>query len=171
MAAIVAAVAGGSTAFANPAATGTVTYSGYMQLIMGNEIVSANVIGDVSLQVDFTDATLSGAADGFLGVTTDEAMIRQVVSYEGTIAISGGQIVEGDAGSADVSFLVNGDLDNGMTTFDIDGQLVGGINGANAEGLYAIGSNTGVHGSMDTVIDGVSGPTNIGIGTVSAVRQ
>lgn len=164
------ATTGSPTAFGVPAAVGSVTYDGYMQLIMGNATVSANVIGGATLQVNFDGGPVTGTATGFLGVTPDEAMVRQVVSYEGTISISGGGVTAAADGSADVSFQVNGALDNGVSTFGVDGSLVGGFYGDNAEGLYAIGSNTGVHGSMTTTIDGVAGAGNIGIGTVSAIR-
>lgn len=165
-----AATMGGATPFAAPAVAGSVTYDGYMQLIMGNATVAANVIGEASLQVDFAGGPITGSATAFLGVTPDEAMVRQVVSYEGTIDIFGGGVTEGADGSADINFQVDGLLDNGVNTFAVDGSLIGGFNGSNAEGLYAIGSNSGVHGLMDTVIDGVAGSANVGIGTVSATR-
>jgi len=166
-----AATNGLPTAFDSATVTGTVTYDGYMQLIMGNATVAANVIGDASLEVRFDGGPITGAATGFLGVTTDEAMVRQVVAYEGTIDIFGGGVVEGDDGSTDITFEVDGALDNGVNTFAVDGDMIGGFYGDGAEGLYAIGSNTGVHGTMGTEIDGVSGAGNVGIGTISAIRQ
>lgn len=166
-----AATEGGATAFDAPAVMGSVTYDGYMQLIMGNATVAANVIGEAVLQVGFDGGPVVGLATGFLGVTTDEAMLRQVVKYEGTINMSGGGVTAGADGSADIAFQVDGNLDNGVNTFSVNGSLVGGFYGEGAEGLYAIGSNTGIHGSMTTTIDGIAGPGNIGVGTVSAIRQ
>ena len=165
-----AATSGDVTPLGATVAMGSVTYEGYMQLIMGNASVSANVIGDAALQVSFDGGPVIGAADGFLGVTPDEAMVRQVVRYDGVINISGGQVTAGADSSADINFQVDGTLNNGVNTFAVDGTLEGGFFGDEAEGLYAIGSYTGVHGSMDTTIDGVAGLGNIGIGTVSAVK-
>ncbi|MDX8354586.1 hypothetical protein SLH47_19640 [Cognatiyoonia sp. IB215182] len=166
-----AATTGLPTAFDAAAVSGTVTYDGYMQLIMGNATVAANVIGDATLEVRFDGGPVTGSATGFLGVAPDEAMVRQVVAYEGTIDIFGGGVVEGDDGSTDITFEVDGQLDNGVNTFAVEGDLIGGFYGDGAEGLYAIGSNTGVHGTMTTEIDGLSGPGNVGIGTLSAIRQ
>lgn len=166
-----AATTGLPTAFDAAAVTGSVTYDGYMQLIMGNANVAANVTGDATLEVRFDGGPVTGSATGFLGVTPDEAMVRQVVAYEGTIDIFGGGTSEGSDGSTDITFEVDGTLDNGVNTFAVDGNLIGGFYGDGAEGLYAIGSNTGVHGAMTTRIDGVAGPGNVGIGTLSAIRQ
>ncbi|MEL6681372.1 MAG: hypothetical protein AAFQ09_01860 [Pseudomonadota bacterium] len=164
------ATTGAATPFAAPAVTGSVTYDGYMQLIMGNATIAANVIGTTSVQVSFDGGPVTGSAGNFLGVTPDEAMVRQVVAYEGTVDIFGGGVTEGQDGSTDISFQIDGALDNGVNTFAIDGTLVGGFYGSEAEGLYVIGSNTGVHGNINIAIDGASGTGTLGIGTVSAIK-
>ncbi|WP_341367455.1 hypothetical protein [Yoonia sp. BS5-3] len=159
-----AAVAGGGTPLPT---TGTVTYEGYMNLIVGNATVSANVIGAATVQASFASATLSGSATDFMGVAIDEYDTTQVAHYEGTITIDNGDIFAGTDGSADVDFDISGTLDNGLNLFAVDGNLVGGFNGTNADGLYALGSNTGVHGDIDATIDGAA--ATIGIATVSVV--
>ena len=166
-----AATTGLATPFMTPVTTGSATYDGYMRLIMGNTTVSANVIGNATLLVRFDGGAVNGTATDFLGVTLDEALFQQVVSYDGTIGISGGGVTVGTDGSADVSFDVDGQLINGVNTFAVDGALVGGFNGDGADGLYAIGSNSNLHGTMQVTIDGIAGPGNIGIGTVSGIRQ
>lgn len=166
-----AANTGQPTPFMAPVTTGSATYDGYMRLIMGNPTVSANVIGNATLLVRFDGGAVNGTATDFLGVTLDEAFFQQVVSYDGTIGISGGGVTVGADGFADISFDVDGQLNNGVNTFAVDGTLVGGFNGDGAEGLYAIGSNTNLHGTMQVTIDGIAGPSNIGIGTVSGIRQ
>lgn len=165
------ATTGPATPFMAPVTTGSATYDGYMRLIMGNTTVSANVIGNATLLVRFDGGTVNGTATDFLGVTLDEALFQQVVSYDGTVAISGGGVTVGADGSADISFDINGQLNNGVNTFAVDGTLVGGFNGDGAEGLYAIGSNSNLHGTMQVTIDGIAGPGNIGIATVSGIRQ
>lgn len=163
-----AAVAGGVTDLSMLPATGSVAYEGYMQLIMGNAAVSANVVGAANLQVNLANETILGQATGFLGVAKDNAGFNHVAHYGGVIQISGGDVALPDDS---VSIQINGALDNGLNNFDIDGTLIGGLYGADAEGLYAIGSNTGVHGDVETVIDGAAGPDNIGIAVVSALKQ
>lgn len=166
-----AATTGPATSFMAPVTTGSATYDGYMRLIMGNPTVSANVVGNATLLVRFDGGTVIGTATDFLGVTLDEALFQQVVSYDGTIGISGGGVTVGADGTADINFDVDGQLNNGVNTFAVDGTLVGGFNGDGAEGLYAIGSNSNLHGTMLVTIDGIAGPSNIGIGTVSGIRQ
>jgi len=162
------AVTGGLTELSMLPVSGLVTYDGYMQLIMGNAVVSANVVGDASLQVNLSDQAILGQATGFLGVAKDEAGFSHVAHYGGVIQVSGGNIsIEDDA----ISFDIAGELDNGLNTFGVDGTLVGGLYGADAEGLYAIGSYTRVHGDIETAIDGSAGPDNIGIAVVSTLKQ
>lgn len=162
-----AAVADDATVFATMPTLGVVTYQGYMNLIIGNASVSANVIGEATIQASFATTAISGSATHFLGVATDEYETNHVAHYDGTIAIVDGEIFAGTDGTADLDIQILGELDNGLNVFGVEGNLVGGFYGPNAEGLSALGSNTGIHGNITTTIDGVTG--TIGIATVSAV--
>ncbi len=167
----VAATDGSPEEFAAQPATGIVTYAGYMQLIMGNTTVSANVVGDTSLQVNLASETVTGSADGFIGVARDEFGTNRAAHYDGMITIANGVVVDNAAGTDTLGFGIDGTLDNGLNRFDISGNLVGTLYGSGAEGLHAIGSNTGVHGDMDVTIDGLDTPNEIAIATVSALKQ
>lgn len=162
-----AAAAPDPTVFATMPPLGTVTYDGYMNLIMGNATVSANVIGVATLQASFGTGDITGAATDFLGVSIDENDNSHVAHYEGTVTIIDGDIFAGTDGTTDLDIQILGELDNGLNVFGIDGNLVGGFNGPNAEGLTGLGSNTGIHGNITSTIDGATG--TIGIATVSAV--
>ena len=166
-----AAIAEPQTPFGSPVVSGNVTYAGYMQLIMGNQLVSANVIGNATLQLNLSTQAISGSADGFQGATTDEYDFAQVAHYEGIITISDGAISQSADGHYAVGMGVDGVLDNGLNSFAISGDLIGSLYGAEAEGLRVIGSYTNIHGSMDVTIDGVDTPQDIGIGTISALKQ
>ncbi len=167
----VAATAGAPTDFATQPATGNVTYAGYMQLIMGNATVSANVVGDATLQVSLATETVSGVADGFMGIARDELGTNRAAHYEGVVTITDGVVIDNSTGMDTLGFGIDGALDNGLNRFDVSGNLVGTLYGANADGLYAIGSNTGVHGDMDVTIDGLDTPNDIAIATVSALKD
>lgn len=162
-----AAAAPDPTVFATMPPLGTVIYNGYMNLIMGNAVVSANVIGDTTLEASFGTESITGSATGFMGVTTDENDNTHVAHYEGTVNIVDGDIFAGIDGTTDLDIQILGELDNGLNVFGVDGNLVGGFNGPNAETLTGLGSNTGIHGSITTTIDGGAG--TVGIATVSAV--
>lgn len=165
-----AAVTGGQTPFATlPTVMGTTTYSGYLNLIMGNTDTSANVVGAADITVDFANANLSGTADGFMGVTLDANMTQQVVAYEGTVDMTGGTIGAGATGASAVAMSVNGTLDNGLNVFVVDGEMVGGFFGAGGEGLRARGTNTSIDGTMAATIDGA--PTLFAIGELSATQN
>ncbi len=166
-----ASTGGGQTVFGSQPTTGSVSYDGYMQLIMGNASVSANVIGNAMLQLDIANATLSGTASGFQGITEDEFDFPQVAHYDGVVTITDATVGASPDGHYAVGFGINGVLDNGLNSFAIDGNLIGSLYGAEAEGLYAIGSYTNIHGSMDITIDGVDTPEDIGIATVSTLKQ
>ncbi len=167
----VAATEGGPTDFATQPAAGNVTYAGYMQLIIGNATVSANVVGDATLQVNLATETVFGAADGFIGVARDEFGTNRAANYGGVVTIANGVVIDNTTGADTLGFGIDGTLDNGLNRFDVSGNLVGTLYGANAEGLYAIGSNTGVHGDMDVTIDGLDTPNDIAIATVSTLKD
>ncbi len=162
-----AAVADDATVFATMPTMGVVTYDGYMNLIIGNTSVSANVIGETTIQASFATNAVSGSATNFQGVATDEYDTNHVTNYEGTIAITDGDIFAGADGTTDLDIDISGQIDNGLNVFAVDGNLVGGFHGPNAEGLSALGSNSGIHGNITTTIDGATG--TIAIATVSAV--
>ena len=162
-----AAVTNDATVFSTMPTTGTVTYAGYMNLIMGNSSVSANVIGEATIQASFAINAISGSATDFLGVATDEYDTNHVAHYAGTITIVDGDIIAGTDGTAGIDIEITGALDNGLNVFAVDGNLVGGFYGPNAEGLSVLGSNSGIHGNISTTIDGMTG--TIGIATISAV--
>lgn len=162
-----AAAAPDPTVFATMPPLGTVTYNGYMNLIMGDATVSANVIGAATLEASFGTGAITGAATDFMGVTTDENDNTHVAHYEGTVTITDGDIFAGTDGTTDLDIDILGQLDNGLHVFGVDGNLVGGFNGPNAETLTGLGSNTGIHGNITTTIDGAAG--TIGIATISAM--
>ncbi|SFS20274.1 hypothetical protein [Yoonia litorea] len=164
-----ASVAGGQTAHDNLPAIGTLTYAGYMELLVGDGIASANVAAPATLVLKLEDLSIDGSATGFMGVTADENLIQQVVNYDGTILITNGSISEGLWGNAAVKLDIDGALDSGLNVFTVDGTLVGSLYGANAEGLRVRGTNTGLDGSMITTVDGNTGI--IGVGTISALSQ
>lgn len=162
-----AAMAPDATIFATMPTLGTVTYSGYMNLIMANTSASANVTGEATLTASFGTGAISGSATDFLGATTDEYDSPQVAHYTGTVAISNGSIFAGTDGTTDLDMDISGTLDNGLNVFEIEGNLEGGFNGPNAEGLTGLGSNTGIHGSVSATIDGA--PGTIASANISAV--
>ena len=110
-------------------------------------------------------------ATGFQGVTTDEYDFTQVAHYGGVVSMSHGFVDQTTGGHYAVGFGVNGVLDNGLNSFAIEGDLIGTLYGTGADGLRAIGSYTNIHGSMVVTIDGVDTPDDIGIGTISVIRQ
>lgn len=164
------AILGGLTPFDPAPPAGAVSYDGYMQLLIGNAAVSANVIGDATLLVDLSGGPVTGSATGFLGMTLDSAMMNQVVSYEGVVAITGGGVTEGGTGGSAISFGIDGALDNGQNTFGINGTLSGYLFGAEGSGLRATGSQGGISDDIDATIDG-SGPVPVGIATVWALKE
>ena len=165
-----ASVAGGlQTPFGDlPTTTGATTYDGYLQIIVGGGAVSANVIGDASVQVSFQTQAIAGSATGFLGYTQDANMTEQLVSYEGTVDLTNGNISTGFGGASAVDMSIDGTLDNGLNVFVVSGEMVGGFFGANAEGLRVRGSNTSIDGNMTVMIDGTAG--QVAIGTLSTVQ-
>lgn len=162
---------GSITAFASLPTSGSVSYSGYMQLIVGNQTVSANVIGEAELTHTLATGVMAGHADGFLGVAEDEFGFDQVAAYEGTILLANGVVADGGGGATAAAIDIAGALDNGLTTLDVTGSLVGALYGAGADGIHMIGSNTGIHGDVDVVIDGVSSSLTIAVATVSVLRD
>ncbi len=165
------AVLGGHTDFGTQPVSGAVGYAGYMQIIMGNASVSANVIGDATMQVNLATEAITGSATGFIGVARDEFGTNRAAHYEGTVNITNGTVTDNATGMDNLGFDIGGTLDNGLNRFDVSGNLVGTLYGSNAEGLYAIGSYTGVHGDMDVTIDGLDTPNDIAIATVSALKD
>ena len=166
-AAVQTAATAGGIADISTLPTGSVTYDGYMLLLMGNATVSANVIGDTSLQVNIASNAITGQATDFLGVATDNAGFNHVAHYDGSVAISNGDISIVDD---TLAFDIDGSLDNGLNTFSVEGTLVGGLYD-DGEGLNAIGSHTGVHGNVTAKIDGINTPQTIATAVVSAVKE
>ena len=166
-AAVQTAATAGGIADISTLPTGSVTYDGHMLLLMGNTTVSANVIGDTSLEVNIASNAITGQATDFLGVATDHAGFNHVAHYDGLVAISNGDISIVDD---TLAFDIDGSLDNGLNTFSVEGTLVGGLYD-DGEGLNAIGSHTGVHGNVTAKIDGINTPQTIATATVSAVKK
>jgi len=165
-----ASVAGGVRApFDDLPGTGSMTYDGFMELVIGSSVASANVAGPSTMTLTLSDMAITGSATGFMGTAIDENLEERLVNYAGTIMISNGQVHDNGAGDAGVSLDIDGSLDSGLHVFGVDGTLVGYLYGTDAEGMRARGSNTGIDGSMATTVDGL--PGLIGVGTVSATAQ
>lgn len=161
---------GGLAPFDALPTTGSASFDGYMQVIIGNASVSANVIGNTTLSVDLAGGPITGSASGFLGTTLDDALVTQVVSYEGVIAITGGGVSERLTGGSAINFDINGSLDSGLNTFGIAGTLNGFLYGPEGSGLFATGSHGGLSNDIEATIDG-SGSVPIGIASVWATKE
>ena len=144
---------GGLTQFSNLPDPGDSTYDGYMNLVFITS-PGANILGEATLAVDLQTGVTSGNATGFLGVIRDDAMIDQVVSYEGNITLSGGNLTAASNGAAGFDLQIDGELDNGLHTFGVDGQLNGYLFGADADGLRVIGSSSALNDDINLIIDG-----------------
>ena len=166
-AAVQTAATAGDIADLSTLPAGSVTYDGHMLLLMGNATVSANVIGDTSLQVNIASNVITGQATDFLGVATDNAGFDHVAHYDGLVAISNGDISIVDD---TLAFDIDGSLDNGLNTFSVEGTLIGELYN-DGTGLNAIGSQTGIHGSVTAKIDGINTPQTIATAVVSAVKE
>ncbi len=146
---------------------GSMSYAGYLELLVASAAASANVAGNATMTLSLSDLSITGSAQNFMGTAIDENLEERLVNYAGTILISNGQVKAGGSGQAVVTLDIDGTLDSGLHLFGIDGTLVGGLYGTGGEGMRARGSSTGLDGSMVTTVDGAPGV--MGIGTLSAL--
>ena len=149
--------------------SGQLNYAGYMELLIGSTVASANVAGTTALTLTLGNGAIIGSATGFMGPAIDENDIERLVNYDGTILITNGLVTANGSGEAALSVDVDGSLDSGLHVFGVDGTFVGFLYGPGAEGLQARASNTSGDGSMVATVDG--GAAQIGVGTISATTS
>lgn len=145
-----------------------VTYSGFMEISFFTT-PNGNIQGPANLTVDMTTGATSGSATGFLGMVYDSVTDNDyLASYEGDVTFSGGAISRGPNDEALWNMQIDGAFDNGVQRdLTVAGQISGGIYGANAEGLYATGSDFGA-GPITVQSDGID---TFGIATVWATQD
>jgi len=145
-----------------------VTYSGFMEISFFTT-PNGNIQGPANLTVDMTTGATSGSATGFLGMVYDSVTDNDyLASYEGGVTFSGGAISRGPSGEALWNMQIDGAFDNGVQRdLTVAGQISGGIYGANAEGLYATGSDFGA-GPITVQSNGID---TFGIATVWATQD
>lgn len=156
-----------TTDFAALPTTGSMTYAGYLEIVVGSSIAYANVAAPATLTLSFLDLGITGEATGFMGSALSENLEEKLVNYAGTILISGGQVSENPSGKAAVILDIDGALDSGLHIFSVDGTLTGSLYGLDGEGLRARASTTSIDGSFAAKVDGTA--ALIGSGTLSAL--
>ena len=147
--------------------TGSMTYAGYLEIVVGSSVAYANVAAPATLTLTLQDLGITGEATGFMGSALDENLEEQLVNYAGTILIYGGHVREGAFGNAAVTLDIDGTLDSGLHLFSVDGTLIGSLYGLDGEGLRARASTTSIDGSFAAKVDGTA--ALIGSGTLSAL--
>ncbi|MEO1639414.1 MAG: hypothetical protein AAFU41_09240 [Pseudomonadota bacterium] len=165
-----ASTMGGPTSLSNVPASGATSYAGVMEMLIGNSMVNASVTGHATMTVTLTAGLTTGTVTDFMGVAMDEAMVSQVVNYEGTVTLSGGAVTAGPGNLAAMSIDIDGSIDSGLDTFGINGTLHGYLYGQNAEGLRVTGSHAGIRDDLDGTVNG-SGPVDLAVATIWAVRD
>lgn len=160
-------IGGITTDFPALPTTGSMTYAGYLEIVVGSSVAYANVAAPATVTLTLLDLGITGEATGFMGSALDENLEEQLVNYAGTILISGGNVSEGTFGNAAVMLDIDGTLDSGLHLFSVDGTLTGGLYGVDGEGLRARASTTSIDGSFAAKVDGTA--ALIGSGTLSAL--
>lgn len=164
-----ASQAGDPMQMSNMPATGTLDYSGYLELTIFSATAPADVDGIASMSIAVADQSISGSIDGFRGMVEDANETLYLVSYDGILAVTDGSVSTGANGIAAITIDIDGTLDNGLNVFAVDGTLLGQLNGTDGDGLRARGTSFGTTGSMAVTIDGIA--ASGGIGTLSAVKD
>ena len=158
---------GVTTDFSTLPTTGSMTYAGFLEIVVGSSVAYANVAAPASITLTLLDNGIIGEATGFMGSALDENLEERLVNYAGTILITGGQVSDGPLGNAAVSLDIDGSIDSGLHVFNVDGTLIGSLYGLNGEGLRARASTTSIDGDFSATVDGT--PALIGSGTLSAL--
>jgi hypothetical protein len=117
---------------------GAVTYTGFSAVVIDTGTVSTFMIGDATMTADFAAGTVTGNMSNFVGGTgptadeQGEEVLNSLVSYNGSLVLSNGDI--GDADASDITASFGGTLTGAGNTFVFDGVMFGVFKGNPAMG-------------------------------------
>ena len=122
----------------NMPTVGSVTYTGSSAVVVDTATETTFMLGDATMTANFAAGTVAGSMSNFVGGTGPSGddpgvdALDNLVSYDGALTLSNGDI--GDADASDISAAFGGTLIGGGTTFVFDGFMFGVFKGNPAMG-------------------------------------
>lgn len=148
---------GSTTEVALTAVAGPASYVGFVR-VNGGDPVADELVGVLTLDMNFDDDTLTGSADNFYH-STDGA-------YTGDLNVAGGTIADGGASPDTLSGDLIGNLTNGGTTYVTNIALIGEFQDTFAIGDLVVNAPDAVGGTATGLLN-----TDLYLGTFVAQEQ